>query len=188
MPAAVPDRGAIVGVNVADRRFGSIKSLIPLQMSDANTGGGRCASAVETPGDIHAATRSIMALSPTLMHLECEVRDAVPLGTVVARGHFTPEEGAQICHWFARYLTARAGLLETIDDLRTVTEGRVEDVDFNRHLELFLVAYTAAALLVRARRCLVNDVAVHRTVQRKLNEPEPRCRMLGKQSRPSVGR
>lgn len=136
---------------------------------------------VEMHGSIHAATRAVLALAPALLNLEREIREVLDFDRVVARGYFTPEEDGCLRHWFARYLTTRAALRETVEDLRPAAEGRVEGLAFDRQLERFLVAFTAAALLVRAGRCLVADVAPHRMIQRKLNEPEPRFRIPGKQ-------
>ena len=45
---------------------------------------------------------------------EAEIDDA---RRAAARGHFTPAEDERVHAWFARYLTARAGLLEVIDDI-----------------------------------------------------------------------
>jgi uncharacterized protein YycO len=136
---------------------------------------------VDVPRLITRSARSIASLAPTVTHLEAleDVRDDAR--RAIERGYFTPEEDDRLRAWFARYLTARAGLLETIDDLTPMAEGDVAGVDEGTQLRGFVIAYTAACLLVRAARCFIEDFATHKLVQRKLNETEPARRVPRKQ-------
>lgn len=118
---------------------------------------------------ISSGARAIRSLAPSVSGLE-DVDAARALATrVVQRGHFTPEEDASLWAWYARYLTARAGLLEVIDDLAPIardTQRREDEMT----LRAFVIAYTAAAMLVRAGRFLIFDFAQEKIIQRKLNE------------------
>ncbi len=133
---------------------------------------------------IAAAARSIEALAPALAGLEACPAEREAAERASARGHFTPAEDECVHAWFARYLTARAGLLETIDDLtpiaRSETPGTLS-IDDHHHLQAFILVYTAACLLVRAARYLLEEFATNTLVQRKLNEAEKRYRIPRKQ-------
>jgi hypothetical protein len=82
---------------------------------------------------------------------------------------------------FAQYLTARAGLLQTIEDLKPMALGTHRTIDERTRLRAFVVAYTATALLVRAGQFIIDHLAPNKTAQRKLNEAEPRFGIPRKQ-------
>ena len=129
---------------------------------------------------VRAGVRAIASLGPAIVGIEKAEVELADVHRAAERGHFTPDEDGRVHAWFARYLTARAGLLETIGDLRPVTDADV-DADAETQLHAFVVAYTAACLLVRAGRFLVSKFADHSLIQRKLNEAEPRFRIPRKQ-------
>lgn len=102
------------------------------------------------------------------------------------RGYFKPDEDQHLRAWFARYLTARSGLLETIGDLRPLAlpdrwESKSAIVDEAMQLKCFAIAYAAACLLVQAARFLVGEIATHKITQRKLNEASPAHRIPSRQ-------
>ena len=80
---------------------------------------------METETLIQAGVRSIEALAPALAGLEeCSAElDAARAG--LERGHFTPAEDELLQTWFARHLTARAALLETIEELKPLARGEL---------------------------------------------------------------
>jgi hypothetical protein len=137
-------------------------------------------SVVDAQDTVRAGVRAIASLGPAVVGIESADVELADARRAAVRGHFTPEEDAHVQAWFARYLTARAALLETIDDLSPVTDSDA-DVDPESQLRAFVVAYTAACLLVRAGRFLVSSFADHTLIQRKLNEGEPRFRIPRKQ-------
>ncbi|MEE8460113.1 MAG: YiiX/YebB-like N1pC/P60 family cysteine hydrolase, partial [Phycisphaerales bacterium] len=137
-------------------------------------------SVVDADDTVRAGVRAIASLGPAVVGIEAAEMELADARRAAARGHFTPDEDANVQAWFARYLTARAGLLETIDDLRPITETDI-NADAETQLRAFVVAYTAACLLVRAGRFLVSSFADHTLIQRKLNEGEPRFRIPRKQ-------
>ncbi|MCP3905141.1 MAG: hypothetical protein GY715_16065 [Planctomycetes bacterium] len=120
---------------------------------------------------IRGSARAILSLAPAVAHQRYGQAEQNAVRRAVERGHFRPDEEETLRQWFARYLTARAGLLETIGDLRPLAEGQVQGARPSDELRAFVIAYTAACLLVRAGRFLVGNFATHRIIQRKLNEP-----------------
>ncbi len=110
-------------------------------------------SVVDANDTVRAGVRAIASLGPAVVGIEAAEVELADVHRAAERGHFTPDEDGRVHAWFARYLTARAGLLETIGDLRPVTDADV-DADAETQLHAFVVAYTAACLLVRAGRFL----------------------------------
>ncbi len=128
---------------------------------------------------ITAAARSIASLAPALVSRpEQELCD---ISRGIARGHFTPDEDDRVRARFAQYLTARAARLHTIADLKPIALAAPVAMDEHDRIRAFAIAYTAAALLVRAARFVVEDYAEHAIIQRKLNEAEPRFGLSRKQ-------
>jgi hypothetical protein len=128
---------------------------------------------------ILAGARSITSLTPALTSRP--EQELVDISCGIARGHFTPDEDDRIRSRFAQYLTARAAMLETIADLKPIALASDDDVDERDRMRAFAIAYTAAALLVRAARFIVEDYGEHTVIQRKLNEAEPRFGIPRKQ-------
>jgi hypothetical protein len=119
----------------------------------------------------------VNALAPALAALGVCPEEKAAVRAASARGHFLPEEDVLVRAWFARYQTVRGGLLEVIAELRPAARDEIPGVDEQTRLRSFLVAYTAAALLVSAARLLVDEVSTDRVVQRKLNEADPAHRL-----------
>ncbi len=128
---------------------------------------------------IQTAARSIDSLAPALTAMpERELED---IARGVERGHFTPDEDERIRERFAAYLTARAGMLHTIGELKPIALARAGEVDDAMRVRAFAIAYASAAILVRAARFVVEQYARHKVIQRKLNEAEPRFGLPRKQ-------
>ena len=109
---------------------------------------------------IAAGARSVCSLAPSIVGLERADREREDARRAIERGHFRPEEEQRVREWFARYLTARAGLLETIDELAPLAGTEPEArTGHSVRLRAFVVAYAAACLLVRAARFLVAATA-----------------------------
>ena len=121
---------------------------------------------------IQAGVRSIGGLAPALAGLEECSAELAAAQAGLARGYFTPAEDELLQTWFARHLTARAALLETIAELKPLARGELDDVDEQTQLRCFVLAYAAACLLVRSARYLVGTFAMDKVVQRKFNEAE----------------
>lgn len=142
---------------------------------------GRYPVVVNVQAIITGGVRAIESLAPAVSRLESRDQAYRMAGEAAGRGHFTPRDDEQLRFWYARYLTARAGLLETIDDLRPFAMTPELKITPQDQLRCFVIAYTAACLLVRAARFLIFDFATDKLVQRKLNEADVRHRIPRKQ-------
>ena len=119
------------------------------------------------------AARAILSLSPLMTHDEHTKRDLIVAARAAKRGYFTPAENEWLVQRFERYLTGRAGLLQTINELRPLADRRLRDVDDRQSMLATFVAYTAACLLIRAGRFLLHSAAPHRLARKKLDEAIP---------------
>ncbi|MGI9015391.1 MAG: YiiX/YebB-like N1pC/P60 family cysteine hydrolase [Phycisphaerales bacterium] len=124
---------------------------------------------------IMGAARSLRSLAPLLAGDHGLLREQVHARRAGTRGYFTPVENEHLRERYTNYLTARAGLLETIAELRPLTEDAhaVAMADPVARHSAFLIAYTAACLLVRAGRFLVDVSRDSSTIRAKLNEAIP---------------
>ncbi len=130
---------------------------------------------------ISSAARSVRSVAPALPRrdeMEQELADAV---AAEERGYFLPDEDERIREVYARYLTVRAALLETVDSIQPVFNElgeAVEDGDVDElwrlRLRAFVVGFSAATMLVRAAKFIVDLAAERAVVWKKLDEAEPR--------------
>ena len=128
------------------------------------------------------AARSFASLAPAVSGLDQLTTELEDVKRAASRGYFTPDEDDRVRTRFAQYLTARAGLLQTIQELRPLaldSNGLV--IEGQTRVKAFAVAHASAALLVRAGRFIVDRFATNSIVQRKLNEAEPRLGIPPKQ-------
>ena len=135
---------------------------------------------MNTDALIESGVRSIASLAPALAGLENSSIELENNSYAIKRGYFTPAEEECLQSWFARHLSARSALLETINEIKPVLKSD-DKADDRTHLRGLIVGYTAACLLVRSARYLVATFAKDKLVQRKLNEAEPRFRIPRKQ-------
>lgn len=100
----------------------------------------------------------------------------------VARGHFTPVDDELLRSWFARYLTVRAGLHEVLEELTPLAlRPARHDIGPDDEMRVFALAYTAASVLVRAARVMIEGVADRTIIKRKLDEADAARRIPRKQ-------
>ncbi|HIG26662.1 MAG TPA: hypothetical protein EYQ50_02255 [Verrucomicrobiales bacterium] len=132
---------------------------------------------------IQSGTRSLLSLAPAVSGLEQYQEATEDVETACARGYFRPEEEERIQLWFAYYLTARNGLLETVFELRPIAFGKDSQTppDEEDQYRAFVIGYTAACLLVRAGRFLVERIAKNPITIQKLNEPARKYRIPSNQ-------
>jgi Permuted papain-like amidase enzyme, YaeF/YiiX, C92 family len=113
-----------------------------------------------------------------------EIDGTIPsemIANAVDRGLFRPQEEAELLAWFARFLTIRSGLWEVISDVSAPVDGRVEGIFDTEEWRCFVLGYTAACLVVRLDRTLLETVAPASVTQRKLNEGSALHRIPRKQ-------
>lgn len=130
---------------------------------------------------ITAAARSIASLAPAVSGADRLQTERADIARAAERGYFTPQEDERVRARFAEYLSARAALHQTIMDLKPLALASPGTVNDELQIRAFVIAYTAAGLLVQAARFVVHQYASESLVQRKLNEAEPRFGIPRKQ-------
>ncbi|MCH9650104.1 MAG: hypothetical protein K0U98_17845 [Deltaproteobacteria bacterium] len=127
------------------------------------------------------SARAYASLAPSAVELERVAAESLDLAEGLTRGFFRPAEEEPLRLWFARFLTVREGLWEVIQEASEGVSAGLEGMDTTEDRRLFLLAYGAACCVVRMDRFLVDDLATHRLIQRKLNEPSAELRIPAKQ-------
>lgn len=130
-------------------------------------------TASELDAIVERCARAVTSAAPAVAGAEDlgSLRDELREG--LAQGYFPPDTDERFREAFAQYLTGRAVLLESIDELRPAATGSGSEVSEELRMRAFLVAYTAACLLVRAGRFIVGESKGRKLVRDKLNEPAP---------------
>jgi len=125
--------------------------------------------------------RAVTALAGAVDELDHVVPGEEITGAAAERGFFRPDEEARLLSWFARFLTIRSELWEVIGDVSAPVDGRVDAVFDIEEWRCFVLGYTAACLVVRLDRLLLETVARESVTQRKLNEGSALHRIPRKQ-------
>ena len=133
--------------------------------------------------------RAVRSLADSTLTLESSApRKAI--AEACERGHFRPTEEDELMQWFGHLLTLRDALWEVVADLASSLGANSIAGSLMLHLDpnpsdeerhAFLVGYSAACLIVRNDRLLVESVATHSLTQRKLNEGAVEWRIPRKQ-------
>lgn len=124
---------------------------------------------------------ALYSLQDSITNLESVDQEREDIKQAIARGYFRPQEDQRLWNWFARFLTVREGLWEIIDE---VSDALHYDINLIEHIEdwRYLVSgYAAACLLARMDHFLVDDIAIDKLTQKKLNEKSPVHRVPRKQ-------
>ena len=115
-----------------------------------------------------------------------EVQPLVTIAEAASqRGHFLPDEDDQIRNVLSRYLTTRAALMESLNELKPHVLSDVQQTNLNNEKEpdlaLFLTSFCIACMLMRSGRFLIDVARDDKVLLRKLDEPEPRLGIPPKQ-------
>lgn len=129
---------------------------------------------------ILAASRTLLTvgpLMPTEDSLRVEIEDAM---NATGRGYYLPDEDERLRTAFSQYLRTRKALHQTLEELRPLVlkQGSVSD---EYQVQVFVVAWCTACLLVRSGRYLIDNFRKNDVVRKKLNEPEPRYAIATKE-------
>ena len=129
---------------------------------------------------IDSAARTLVTvgpLMPTEESLTSEVQDAL---NASKRGYFLPDEDERVRIAYAQYLRTRKALFETLNELRplVLSKGKVSP---EYEVQVFVVAWCTACLLVRSGRYLVDNFRKDGVVRKKLDEAEPRYAIARKE-------
>ena len=117
---------------------------------------------------ITAGARTVAHMAVYFEELKTTAREMLAKTDASQRGYFTPNEDEAVRQLLISYWQARAALLDLVISFRDSTPP----ADPQRPAA-FLVAYSAAVLLVDAARFLRESFGDRPLVRQKLNEPEP---------------
>ena len=129
---------------------------------------------------IAATASTLQTVAPALPTL-ASVREVMSSANEASRrGYYLPDEDEAVRRVFSTYLTTRAALLSTLEDLRPYALEELSQPHPKRP-EIFVVAYCAACLLMRSGRFLIDSFRNERVIWKKLDEAEPRFGIPKKQ-------
>lgn len=136
---------------------------------------------LSTDDFIAGCRRAIEALATAVDDLQRRTPDRDALESAADRGLFTIDEEAELLSWFAHLLTVRSDLWEVVGDVSGAVGDDVRRIVGTQEWRCFLIGYTAACLIVRIDRLLLEKVARDSLTQRKLNEGSALHRIPRKQ-------
>lgn len=130
---------------------------------------------------LHSKARILRGLRDAVHELEAAAGLLDDINNAARRGFFTPGEDERIWAWFSRFLSLREGLWEIVDAVSKDLDNDFCQIQTLEEWRLAVLGFTAAALLVRMDKLLVEQVARNTLTQRKLNEACPPYRIPRKQ-------
>jgi len=102
------------------------------------------------------------------------------LSQIIKNGLFSPDQDEEISYWFARFLTLRRNLWQIVETCIN-NAGGMTRLSEKHDYQYFVLGYASVCLLIRMDRFLINEIANHTVIQRKLNEALPKHRISRKQ-------
>ena len=131
---------------------------------------------------IQRLVRILCSIESMLPELEQEAVAAAPeLKEIIAAQYLTPGHDERIKQWFTKFLSLRESLWEIIDEVHEQAAININDIKTDDEYRLFIIGFTAACQVVRLDRLLLDRVAAHTFIQRKLNEEIPENNVEPKQ-------
>lgn len=127
--------------------------------------------------DLEKTQRAYQALNDALMNLEAEQPEQATIDTAIQRGYFLPEEDDFLWSLISRYLTIRSGFWEIINDMSSHFSDEIDNVKTDNDWRHFLLGYASSCQAVYMARLLLDKIAKHKLVQRKINEGAPQHRI-----------
>lgn len=121
--------------------------------------------------------RSYLHLSRAVNALEKLQPEQSTIDKAIKRGYFLPEEDDYLWSLISRYLTIRSGFWEIIDEMSAYFSDDIQNVKTLNDWRHFLLGYAASCQAVYMARMLVDKLASHKLVQRKMNEGAPQHRI-----------
>jgi len=103
------------------------------------------------------------------------------LNVVLNTAYLKPEFNEQVANWFAEFLSLRASLWEIIDETHERVTVGLNNLESYNDYRYFVIGFVAACLVVHLDRILLEKVATHTLIQRKLNEGFPEKKIPRKQ-------
>ncbi len=123
--------------------------------------------------------RSIESMLPELEQEAANARNE--RDEIIVAKYFKPDQDERIKEWFTKFLTLRGSLWEIIDEVHEQATISIQDIKTDNEYRLFILGFVAACQVVRLDRLLLERVATHTFIQRKLNEEVPENNIEPKQ-------
>lgn len=122
----------------------------------------------ETHRAMTTGAATVLAAAAALPERDGLESEIATVEAASARGYFLPDEEEWLKLRYSQYLTLRASLLATIEEIG----GQAGDglVQSNARLPLFSIAFAAACILLRCNRFIVDLAAQHPVLWKKLDE------------------
>lgn len=130
--------------------------------------------------DLQKTQRAYLSLTKALIKLAKVQPEQKVIQTAIKRGYFLPEEDDLVWSLISRYLTIREGYWEIINDMSAHFSDDIENVKTVDDWRHFLLGYASSCQVVSMARLLINELANHTLVQRKINEGAPQHRISPK--------
>jgi len=124
--------------------------------------------------------RAYDSLSAALIEFKTLQPEQITINTAIARGYFLPEEDDILWSLVSRYLTIRNGFWELINEMSSHFSDDTYNVKSLDDWRYFLLGYASSCQIVGMARLLVDVLAKHKLVQRKINEGSPQNRISGR--------
>jgi len=121
--------------------------------------------------------RAYDSLSAALIDFKKQQPEQETIDTAIARGYFLPEEDDILWSLVSRYLTIRNGFWELINEMSAHFSDDIQNVKTIDDWRYFLLGYASSCQVVGMARLLVDVLAKHKLVQRKINEGSPQNRI-----------
>ncbi len=117
-----------------------------------------------------AGTETVLAAAAALPDRGSLVPEIATVEAASARGYFLPDEEEWVKLRYCQFLTLRASLLATIEEIGSFA-GR-GGVEWSLRLPSFCTAFAAACILLRANRFIVDLASQHSVLWKKLDEED----------------
>jgi hypothetical protein len=122
---------------------------------------------------LERAVSSILAASAAIPEASALSFEISCVESASARGYFLPDEEEYVRLRYSQYLSLRSALLTTLGEIATAA-GR-NSTDWSGRLPVFATAFTAACLLMRANRFVIQLAADRPVIWKKLDEADQRA-------------
>ncbi len=119
---------------------------------------------------LEAGVATVIAAAAVLPERDALAEEIATVEAAAARGYFLPDEEEWVKLRYSQYLALRASLLVTIEEIGTLA-GR-GSVEWSSRLSLFTTAFSAACILLRANRFIVDLADQYSILWKKLGEED----------------
>lgn len=119
---------------------------------------------------LESGTATVRSAAAALPSRDALLPELASVDAAAQRGYFLPDEDEWVKLRYAQYLTLRASLLATIGEIGALAGSR--DTEWSARSPMFVTAFAAACMLMRANRFLVDLATTSPVLWKKLDEPD----------------